>query len=186
MNKLSKLVSGSYLYGTNDDLSDRDYHGVYLPTKQDILLSKVKDEIKNKYKEEHLEETYFSLQFFVRLACQGQTGAMDMLHTPESMTMISSDVWKELVSLREKFYSKNIHAFLEYAKQQSIKYSLKGDRRKDLSDVVTLFKNQDPDYRIHESWYEIPSRIRRRQDLLMRQTHRIEPLYPPLSRYLEK
>jgi predicted nucleotidyltransferase len=148
---LSKILSGSNLYGTNDALSDIDYNGIYLPTKEDILLSRVKRAIK--YDTPGINETYFSLQFFISLACEGQTITLDMLHAPESMIVFASNIWKELVSLRHKFYSKNIHAFLEYAKKQAIKYSLKGDRRKDLSDVITLFiKSTSSDYKLLDVW----------------------------------
>lgn len=155
MKILSKIITGSELYGTNDELSDRDINGIYLPTKEEVLLSKVEREIK--FDSTKINESYFSLQFFIKLACQGQTITLDMLHAPDSMTLVTSDIWKDLIRLREKFYSKNIHAFLEYAKQQAIKYSLKGTRLQDLAKVIALFAKQETLHiRLKDVWHDLP------------------------------
>jgi hypothetical protein len=154
MKILSKVDYGSYLYGTNNEFSDRDYKGVYLPTKEQILLSQVKSEISSR--DGDVEESYYSLQYFIMLACQGQTVALDMLHAPLSSTYKTSLIWEDLKKNVGRFYSKNIHAFLEYAKQQAVKYSLKGDRRRDLGTVIILLQTFDPTEKVSKIWYLIP------------------------------
>ena len=45
MNTLVKLTYGSGLYGTRIPTSDVDYRGVYLPSREDCLLNRIKDTI---------------------------------------------------------------------------------------------------------------------------------------------
>jgi len=157
MSLILKAVYGSHLFGTNDQHSDLDYQGIYLPSKEDIILSEVKKESIFKDEVKNIEEKYYSLQYFVELACQGQTIALDLLHVPDSMTLVSSPIWEELKSLKHKFFSKNIHSFLHYAKAQAIKYSLKGTRLRDLASVIVLFAKQPTlDVKLKDLWDELP------------------------------
>ena len=51
MEKLIYLSQyGSHLYGLNTENSDLDFRGVYIPTLDDIILKKDKDEINTELK----------------------------------------------------------------------------------------------------------------------------------------
>jgi predicted nucleotidyltransferase len=41
MDILVDMVFGSHLYGTNSETSDRDYKGVFMPTREQILLQRI-------------------------------------------------------------------------------------------------------------------------------------------------
>ena len=41
MNLIVKMKFGSHLYGTDTENSDVDYKGVFLPSKEDILLGRI-------------------------------------------------------------------------------------------------------------------------------------------------
>jgi hypothetical protein len=51
-----------------------------------------------------------------------------MLWAPDANVLSSTPLWEELVSERDRFLSKNMKAFVGYARAQAAKYSLKGDR----------------------------------------------------------
>ena len=99
---------GSHLYGLNTENSDLDFRGVYVPTLEDIILKKDKDEInteielwevRDSNKENpiyHIEEPttlinswylrkvkvdvkIFSLQKFIQLCSKADTNALDLL-----------------------------------------------------------------------------------------------------------
>lgn len=99
---------GSHLYGLNTENSDLDFRGVYIPTLDDIILHKDKDEInteielwevRDSNKENpiyHIEEPttlinswylrkvkvdvkIFSLQKFIQLCSKADTNALDLL-----------------------------------------------------------------------------------------------------------
>lgn len=135
MNTIVKTVYGSHLYGTSTPKSDKDFKGVFMPSKKQVFLGKIpktinqstnKDNVKNTSQDVDCE--LYSLHYFIHLACEGQTVALDMLHTPKEMIIESSPVWDAIVRFRAMFYTKNLKAFVGYAKGQSLKYSMKGTK----------------------------------------------------------
>ena len=95
---------GSHLYGLNTENSDLDFRGVYIPTLDDIILKKDKDEINTelevevecyeevnkvikgfpikgavKAKKVKVDVKIFSLQKFIQLCSKADTNALDLL-----------------------------------------------------------------------------------------------------------
>lgn len=145
MKIISEVVFGSKLYGTDTKNSDTDFIGVYLPSKEDILLGKVQDVIDFSTSGKDCSNTpddvdrkFFSLNFFIRLLQMGDTSAMDMLHAPADKTVMTSPIWDFLVANRSKFYSKNIAGLLLHVKNQGNKYGLLNHRVKKLSELLDI------------------------------------------------
>ena len=82
----------------------------------------------------------YSLHYFIHLACEGETVALDMLHCPNDMILIKSYIWDQIVSHRRKFYTKNLKAFIGYARRQASKYGIKGSRLNDAQRVLEVFR----------------------------------------------
>ena len=169
MNTIVKMKFGSHLYGTNTKDSDTDYKGVFMPTKEQILLGRIpkcySENTKigaGKNSSEDVDSEAYSLHYFLELACQGQTVAIDMLYAPDSMILETSDIWKEIVSKRQRFITKNMQAFLGYAMRQASKYGIKGSRLADAKRVLDfiakkLDENSVFEYnRLSESWDKLP------------------------------
>lgn len=138
-------VFGSHLYQLNTENSDRDYKGIYMPTAKDIVLGIAKRNITKttgsrvgKNTAEDVDSEVFSLQEFIKLACEGQTVAIDMLHTPEELTITYGKQWLFLMQNRTKFYSKNMNAFMGYVKKQAAKYGIKGSKLQILEDILSI------------------------------------------------
>lgn len=145
---------GSHLYGTQTPESDKDFKGIYLPNKEDIFLGRVKKSISCSTKEDHFNKNtkddteieIYSLQYFIELACEGQTVALDMLHVPEEMIYFYTPnypkdyykIWEEIIENRSKFYTKNLDAFVGYARKQASKYGIKGSRLSDAKNVLDV------------------------------------------------
>jgi len=164
LNLIVKMKFGSKLYGTDTPESDTDYKGVYLPTEEEILLNRVpksynfmtKQDNESKNTSEDVDIEIYSLHYFIKLACEGQTVALDMLHAPDNMIEEKSDVWDLIVRHREKFYTKNLQAFIGYARKQAGKYSIKGSRLDAMNKVLKYLIMLPPENKIELYWNVLP------------------------------
>jgi predicted nucleotidyltransferase len=150
LNLIVKMKFGSHLYGTAGPDSDLDYKGVYLPTKYQVFLGRVpkcysycsKDNQAAKNCSEDIDEEIYSLQYFIKLAGEGQTVALDMLHAPHDMILEKTGLWDALVFHRSKFYTKNLSAFVSYARKQAAKYGIKGSRLNAAKEVMEFLQDR--------------------------------------------
>jgi hypothetical protein len=164
MNLLVKTIFGSHLYGTNTEESDMDYKGIFMPSKKEMFLGKIpkcisettKSGNTSKNTAEDVDTDIYSLQYFVELALQGETVALDMLHTPKELTITSLPIWDELVSLRSKFYTKNLKAFVGYCRRQAAKYGIKGSRISAAKSVMDLLYKYNGNEKMQEVWDKLP------------------------------
>lgn len=159
-----RMIFGSHLYGTNTEHSDMDYKGVFLPKRKDILMSRVNKSYSfntktgnDKNTSEDVDTELYSLHYFISLACDGQTVALDMLHAPKSMILESSDMWELIVSNREEFYTKNLKAFVGYARRQASKYGIKGSRLNSADEVLSILSLCNiQEKRLSDIWDDLP------------------------------
>jgi hypothetical protein len=164
MNLLVKTIFGSHLYGTNTEESDMDYKGIFMPSKKEIFLGKIPKCISETTKSgniskntaEDIDTDIYSLQYFVELALQGETVALDMLHTPKELTITSLPIWEELISHRSKFYTKNLKAFVGYCRRQATKYGIKGSRISAAKSVIFLLRSHNGDSKMLDIWHKLP------------------------------
>jgi hypothetical protein len=165
MDVICKILFGSHLYGTDTPDSDKDYKGIFMPTIEDLILQRVPKTINlstNKSSEKNTKDDVdyelYSLPYFLELACQGETVALDMLHAPKECVLQHSDIWYDIVSNRSTFYTKNLKAFVGYARKQAAKYGIKGSRLNTVQKVVDFLKSFDPDKQLKDySWAWIPN-----------------------------
>lgn len=136
---LFKSLSGSYLYGTHSDSSDKDYKGVFIPDLKDLILEKAPKHYTSttgtntqKNTKDDVDETYYSLHYFLELAAKGDTNAIDILfsYTNKEAVIYIDPVFQEIINNIDKIITKNVKAYLGYCKSQCIKYSIKGDKLK--------------------------------------------------------
>jgi hypothetical protein len=159
-----KIIFGSHLYGTASETSDRDFKGVFMPSKEQVYLGKIPKSMTANTKKnsgakntaEDVDTEMYSLHYFLHLACEGETVALDMLHAPTSMLLETSEIWSAIVAERERFYTKNLKAFVGYARRQAAKYGVKGSRLNAAKQVCDFLKNFDENKRMVEIWDVLP------------------------------
>ena len=163
MDFIVKMKFGSHLYGTDTENSDIDYKGVFLPSRKEILLGnipKCKSFTTGNYEDKNspgdVDEEIYSLHYFIKLACDGQTVAMDMLHAPVDFLIETSKIWESIIKQKNKFYTKNLNSFVSYARRQASKYGIKGSRLNAASQVLTLLKSNDPKLKLRNIWDQLP------------------------------
>jgi predicted nucleotidyltransferase len=143
-----KCVFGSHLYGLQTENSDKDYKGIYLPTKDQLLLGDYKKSYsestgndKSKNTKDDVDVEIFSLPYFVELACKGETVALDMLHAKDCSTESDfGEIWYYLQKLRKHFYTKNMKSYIGYARKQANKYGIKGSRMGSVEKLITFLE----------------------------------------------
>lgn len=146
---LFKTYSGSKLYGTNNENSDTDFKGVFLPDLNDLILGKAPKhyvlstgKANEKNNNTDVDETYYSLQYFLELASKGDTNAIDMLfaYTNKKAVIIQDPIWDELIKNIDKIITKNIKAYIGFCKGQAIKYSIKGEKLNNFNTFFNICK----------------------------------------------
>lgn len=163
MDLIVKMKFGAHLYGTATDTSDIDYKGVFRPSRRQLLLGRIPkcrsfttgDDL-SKNTAGDVDEDIYSLHHFIKLACEGQTVAMDMLHAPEAALVVTSDTWKTIVKERHRFYTKRLGTFVDYARRQAAKYGIKGSRLNAAAAVLDLLKTKTPESKLRDIWTDLP------------------------------
>lgn len=99
-----RCITGSRAYGLDNDQSDTDLRGIYLPP-ADLhwSLYGVPDQLEN----DERQECYWELQKFILLALKANPNILECLYTP--LVEYKTPVADELISLREIFLSKMIY-----------------------------------------------------------------------------
>ena len=173
LNIIVRMRFGSFLYGTNTPTSDIDMKGIFMPTKEQIFLDKIPKCYSEKTKKgegkntaDDIDTEIYSLHYFLKLACEGQTVACDMLYAPDNMILETSNIWQKIVKERKRFITKNMQAFLGYALRQASKYGIKGSRlaaAKRVLDFINDFyqKTQNTPliglyFKVKDAWDKLP------------------------------
>jgi predicted nucleotidyltransferase len=94
-------VIGSRAYGLEDDQSDTDRRGIYLPPAElHWSLYGVPEQLEN----EERQEAYWELQKFIVLALKANPNVLECLYSP--IVEFATPLAEELLSMREAFLSK--------------------------------------------------------------------------------
>jgi predicted nucleotidyltransferase len=153
MKKICEMTHGSRLYGLNTADSDIDYKGIFLPTMEDMVTGNASHEIRHstgaaheKNTKDDVDTVYFSLQKFLKMACDGDTIAIDMIHCNDENLMATSPVWQAIVKNRSMFYTRNMKAFLGYCRKQAAKYGVKGTRLAAMEELLNCLRLTEEQY----------------------------------------
>jgi uncharacterized protein len=96
-----RCVIGSRAYGLEDDLSDTDRRGIYLPPAElHWSLYGVPEQLEN----DESQEAYWELQMFIVLALKANPNVLECLYSP--IVEFATPLAKELLEMREAFLSK--------------------------------------------------------------------------------
>ena len=111
---LFKTIIGSQAYGTNIEGSDIDHKGVFIQDPYDKYINGYKDEIKVSK-----DEVYYEFEKFLSLCSTGNPTVLELLYSPEHCIVHITDIFKQILEIKELFLTKNLrHSFANYAYQQ--------------------------------------------------------------------
>ncbi len=156
---------GSKLFGTDNPNSDTDYKGIFIPSKEDVLLKRdiehynYNTNSKSKNSKEDVDLQLYSIYKWFSLLKKGETGALDLLFSffrEDTQIYRDEDFLNIIKANYQKFYNKNLHSFIGYCVGQSKMYNIKGERYNELHYFVRLFKEiaiEDPKVKL-ESYFD--------------------------------
>lgn len=135
-NLLFKCVVGSNLYGTETPESDKDYLGVYMPTKQLVYGMQTMAEIEDnsnktntKNSKDDIDMTYYALDFFFKLAYKNGPNCVELFFIPEDKIIHTTPLWESVSGNYELFISQLVFkSMFAYAFNQRHLARTKRDR----------------------------------------------------------
>jgi hypothetical protein len=125
-------LHGSMLYGLEREGSDVDVKAIYLPSFKDLLLGNSIKTHNRKNEDLDIEIEIKSLPSFLNSAKSCDTNCVDMLWTPEDMTIIHTTLWEDIKFHRKDLLSKSMKGLLGYIKTHTHKYSNKIQRYQEM------------------------------------------------------
>lgn len=143
-------IHGSVLYGLDSDKSDIDFKAVYLPSFNELVLGKNNKPKQFKCPELEVEMEMISLPSFLNSSKSCDTNCIDMLHSNDKNTLVSSDLWKSLVNMRSDLYSKNMKGIVGYIKTHAKKYTNKIDRLLELQEISSIISTLSGDKKVQD------------------------------------
>lgn len=164
INKIKKLIQqdgqerellfltkfGSKLYGTDTVDSDDDYRGIFLPTMQDLVMANPPQHFvsstgngTDKNTSEDIDVTMYSLQKYINILKDGDTGALDMFFSPSNPTSViymSSKIEPLFNNISKVLNLATSKSYVGYCISQAKKFGIKGSRLGIISGIKELLE----------------------------------------------
>lgn len=179
---------GSHLFGTNNEKSDIDYKGVFIPSQEDLILHKDLKSWTNNTKEKgkaitlNLELSEFinktegknrssdidikliSIHNLFKDLAAGDTGAIDLIFSINTDQNIFKDkIALEILKNKDLFISKKIYKFIDYCLSQSKKYGEKGERFNEAKEFKIFWDKLIKKEKIGDSFLDIENHIKEKK-----------------------
>lgn len=145
-----RCTFGSRLYGTELPGSDYDTKGIFLPSRDEILLCQPPKTWTAPAVDGNDNESY-SLQRYLELLAQGQTVALDMLFAPPDKWKQMDPVWYDVLRIAPFVLTKRCGAAIGYARAQAEKYSLRGARIRVLEAALEILAGFNPHLEVQDA-----------------------------------
>lgn len=153
MKSLLEVKFGSHLYGTDTPDSDLDLKVIYIPPARDIVLGTGRKGIVTgrpkaifeRNSKDDVDVEQFSLARFLADLMAGQTWALDVLFAygngrAECPSELGERTFHAILHGRDRLLSRNVAAFVGYARKQAARYGIKGSRLDAVRRTVTLLE----------------------------------------------
>ena len=147
--KIFEIISGSNLYGTNTESSDKDYVGVMvgdsntyfgLERVEEVDLSVKSKDKDGKNTKDAVDRKLYELRNFVTLAIQNNPNIIEILFVNDDNIVFQNDIGKELRSQRNLFPWRGCkQRFLGYAFSQKHKMVIRTDHYYELNNAYEFF-----------------------------------------------
>lgn len=143
-NCILKVLTGSYVYGTNNENSDYDIRGVFIADEEYILgLHKIEHV---KFEDEDYE--LFEFRKFINLAMDNNPNILELLFVPNDNILLFNNYGTELISKRKEFLHQGlIEKFLAYSRSQKHKMFIKKENLKILEETIIFLEKEKNNFK---------------------------------------
>ena len=162
--ELFHCVAGSRLFGTATPTSDTDYKAVHVPSARSILLgtadaviNKSTGSDKTSNTKDDIDMISFPLHKYLHGVTKMEVNSLEMLFANNTL---DDFLLNEIVKERFRLMTSNKKSFIGFAKQQAMRYAVRGDRLDALVNVVEVFKQASPHYKLSDQ-YEVVEHLRK-------------------------
>jgi len=158
-NKILQIRVGSHLYGTNDENSDEDYSGVFIPSEEYIfglkdinevdLSVKSKDGVGRNTKDA-IDLKLYNFRKFVKLALDNNPNIIEQLFVNNKNIVFINEYGRSLLDNKYLFVHKGLkQKFIGYSKSQLHKMRIKKEHYFDLKNALEYFRecvDKEPEF----------------------------------------
>jgi hypothetical protein len=154
---------GSHLYGFNNENSDTDIKGVYLPSVSDLVTQTAPEHWTrstggkdSKNTKDDIDVELFSLHKYLDMLSKGITVALDIhfASSNKQCTLHTCDIWRYVELNGTRLISKNLRSLFGYCVGQSHKYGLKGARLNELKGFISWLENLNYDGEVKLKYFK--------------------------------
>lgn len=152
-NKILEITTGSFLYGTNNPESDKDYVGIFMPTEEYVLGFKRCEEVdfsiidkdkEGKNTNKALDRKLYEFRKFIKLALENNPNILEILFVNQDNIVFINEIGEELLKIKHLFLHKGLkQKFCGYAFSQKHKMVIKKDNYFDLNLAYQYILNFD-------------------------------------------
>lgn len=160
------VKAGSHFFNLAGPNSDKDYRGVYMPSNKEfyegegrrkMIDYKTNDGNKKGIKNgaEDVDFSLFSITKFLELLKSGDFNMMELLHAPEEVIIINSDIMKDLTAMKQSLLVNDISSFLGFIKKEYKRYGINIHHYEE-QEKLKKFLDKYPEHtRLNTIWKEI-------------------------------
>lgn len=154
INTVLEIQTGSHLYGTATEKSDRDFSGVFIAPEEYYFGLKDIDEVdlsivskleSGKNDSDAVDRKFYELRNFLKLAMNNNPNIIEHLFVNKENIVSINYYGEELLKNAHLFPNKSAYKkFLGYASSQKHKMIIKEQNYTELSDALQFFEHQMP------------------------------------------
>jgi len=158
-------ITGSVLYGTDNENSDLDFKGIFMPNLKEVLIGNTpsafvfNSNTKDKNSSDDIDLTLHPVNDFFNHLRKSETGAVDLLFSMfrEDTIVFDDGIFTNFMKKNyQKFRNSNMKSFIGYAVGQTKKFGIKGARYEELDvfykDCVNYFNLAPKENKLGEYW----------------------------------
>lgn len=123
------MIAGSHFFDLNSPNSDLDFRGIYISnsgveSKKGEVVYKTNNSKNTKNDSDDVDFNLYSLEKYLTLLKQGDFNMMEMLFAPREKVLYSSEIYEQLVHIRESLLTNDISCFLGFIKKEYKRYGV--------------------------------------------------------------
>ena len=153
-NKILEIVTGSFLYGTNIETSDKDFNGIFIADKEYYLGLEIVKEVDLSFKSKDddgknnsdaIDRKFYEFRKFVKICSDGNPNIQEFIFVDpirnKDIIVSINEIGKDLLANKDMFVSQLCRQrYLGYGISQLHKAKIKPDNHSELSEFKTTFE----------------------------------------------